>query len=219
MPNPAQQPDLFANTPTWTLPAGLLHLSGLFEGPEQAELAAAVAEIARRAPFRHPRMRGKGVFSAAITNCGDVGWWSDEKGYRYLPGQPDGSGPWPAIPYSFRRAVGRAVAGTRWEGFAPDACLINFYGADAKMGLHQDKDEADFTQPIVTVCLGDAADWIIGGPARGDKAVAFRVSSGDALVMGPPARMLFHGVRRVHAGTSPIADLAGRYSLTFRKAL
>ena len=78
---------------------------------------------------------------------------------------------------------------------------------------------ADFTQPIVTVCLGDAADWMIGGPARADKATACRVNSGDALVMGPPARMLFHGVRRIHAGTSPIAELTGRYSLTFRKAL
>lgn len=219
MAKTANQPDLFVNAPVPALPAGLLHLPGLFDGPEQAELAAAVAEIARHAPFRHPRMRGKGVFSAAITNCGSVGWWSDERGYRYTAGQPDGSGPWPAIPESFRRAVARAVAGTAWAGFAPDACLINFYGPDAKMGLHQDKDEADFAQPIVTICLGNAADWMIGGPARADKATAFRVESGDALVMGPPGRMLFHGVRRVYAGTSPLKGVTGRYSLTFRKAL
>ena len=106
-----------------------------------------------------------------------------------------------------------------WPDFTPDACLINFYAAGAKMGLHQDKDERDFSQPIVTVSLGDAADWLIGGFKRADPTRAFRLESGDVLLMGGESRMRFHGVRKIHPGTSPVADLTGRYSLTFRKAL
>jgi alkylated DNA repair protein (DNA oxidative demethylase) len=101
----------------------------------------------------------------------------------------------------------------------PDACLINFYGADAKMGLHQDKDERDFSQPIVTVSLGDAADFIVGGFARTGPTRSIRVESGDAIVMGGDSRMRFHGVRRIYPGTSPLDGVQGRYSLTFRKAL
>ncbi len=219
MPKAPSQPDLFPQTPENPLPEGVLLRKNLFPGPIQAELAAAVARIAQAAPFRHPRTKGNGVFSAAITNCGTVGWWSDAKGYRYTPRQPEGDLPWPPMPDIFRAAVAEALAGTPWVGFVPDACLINFYGPDAKMGLHQDKDERDFNQPIVTVSLGDAADFLVGGPQRSDKTVDLRVESGDALVMAPPSRMLFHGVRRVFTGTSPIAGVSGRTSLTFRKAL
>ena len=213
------QGDLFPENRENPLPEGFLLRKSLLSGAIQAELIAGVQAVAAAAPFRHPRTKGNGVFSAAITNCGTVGWWSDAKGYRYTPTQPDGDTPWPAMPASFRAAVATAVAGTPWAGFTPDACLINFYGPDAKMGLHQDRDERDFSQPIVTVCLGDAADFLVGGAKRGDKTVAARVESGDVLVMGPPSRMLFHGVRKVHAGTSPIPGVTGRYSLTFRKAL
>jgi alkylated DNA repair protein (DNA oxidative demethylase) len=210
---------LFEKPPEIRLPEGVLRRFGLFDPQFQAELAAAVGEIARAAPFKQPRIKGKGQFSAAITNTGDAGWWSDEKGYRYLRTQPGTTAPWPPMPAVFTRAVARAVAGTPWPDFDPDACLINFYGADAKMGLHQDKDERDFSQPIVTISLGDAADFLIGGAQRSDRPQVLRVESGDVLLMGPPSRMLFHGVRRIHAGTSPVAGFAGRYSLTFRKAL
>jgi alkylated DNA repair protein (DNA oxidative demethylase) len=213
------QAELFENTAAQPLPAGIWHRSGLLGPDIQAELARAVAEIAREAPFTHPRMKGKGMFSAAITNAGDAGWWSDERGYRYEPAQPGTARPWPKLPAVFVDTVARAVAGTPWPAFASDACLINFYGAGAKMGLHQDKDERDFSQPIVTVSLGDDADFLIGGAKRADPARAIRVRSGDVVIMGPPSRMLFHGVRRVLAGTSPIPGVAGRYSLTFRKAL
>ena len=111
------------------------------------------------------------------------------------------------------------MAESPWPGFAPDACLINHYVKGAKMGLHQDKDEADFSQPIVTVSLGDTADFLIGGAARGDKAVPFKVQSGDVLLMGGASRMRFHGIRKIYPGTSPVSDIGGRYSLTFRKAL
>ncbi len=201
------------------LPPGVLLRPGLLDPKTQHELAAAVVEIDAQAPFCRPQTRGRGIFSAAITNCGAAGWWSDQRGYRYLATQPDSDRPWPEIPRVFREAVKAAVAGTPWSEFEPDVCLINFYGPGAKMGLHQDKDERDFTQPIITICLGDAADFLVGGPKRADKAAAFQVESGDVLLMGPPSRMLFHGVRKVYAGTSPIMGVTGRYSLTFRKAL
>lgn len=186
---------------------------------EQRELHRIILDIAASAPFRKPRTPGGGVTSAAMTNCGTVGWWSDSKGYRYLPHQPESTAPWPPIPALFRALVARAVAGTPWAAFTPDACLINFYEPGAKMGLHQDKDERDFTQPIVTVSLGDEADFLMGGFARTDKAAVLRLASGDVLVMGGASRMRFHGVRKIHPGTSPLPGVAGRYSLTFRKAL
>jgi alkylated DNA repair protein (DNA oxidative demethylase) len=101
----------------------------------------------------------------------------------------------------------------------PDACLINFYGPEAKMGLHQDRDERDFSQPIVTVSLGDAADFLVGGFERSAPTASLRVQNGDAVIMGGASRMRFHGVRRIYPGTSPLGDLGGRFSLTFRKAL
>ena len=218
MPNSLVMDDLFAALEP-PLPAGVTLQRGLFGPPAQAELTAAVGKVAARAPIRHPQTRRRGTFSAAITNCGIVGWWSDHAGYRYIETQPKGGGPWPAMPEVFLSAVKRAVAASPWPGFTPDACLINFYGPGAKMGLHQDKDERDFAQPIVTISLGDAADFMVGGNVRAAKPVVFPFRSGDVLIMGAPSRMRFHGVRKVHAGTSPIADVLGRYSLTFRKAL
>jgi alkylated DNA repair protein (DNA oxidative demethylase) len=157
--------------------------------------------------------------AAAMTNCGDAGWWSDRKGYRYERCRPGTGEPWPAMPEVFRETVRAIVTATPWPDFAPDACLINFYGPDAKMGLHQDRDERDFSQPIVTVSLGDAADFTVGGFARTGPTRSIRVESGDAIVMGGASRMRFHGVRRIHPGTSPLESVNGRYSLTFRKAL
>jgi alkylated DNA repair protein (DNA oxidative demethylase) len=101
----------------------------------------------------------------------------------------------------------------------PDACLINFYGAGARMGLHQDRDEKDFTRPIVTVSLGDDADFLVGGLARTDRTTPLIVRSGDILIIGGESRMRFHGIRKIHPGTSPLPQLQGRVSLTFRKAL
>ncbi|MGE4063939.1 MAG: alpha-ketoglutarate-dependent dioxygenase AlkB [Rhodospirillaceae bacterium] len=187
--------------------------------PLQAKLLSAVRDIARGAPFQHPRTRGGGMTSAAMTNAGDAGWWSDRSGYRYLTRQPGSEQPWPPLPEVFREAVALAVEGSPWAGFEPDACLINFYQAGAKMGLHQDRDERDFTQPIVTISLGDDADFLIGGLERADKTTAVVVSSGDGVLMGPPGRMLFHGIRKIYPGTSRLAGLEGRISLTFRKAL
>jgi alkylated DNA repair protein (DNA oxidative demethylase) len=209
---------LFETLPS-DLPAGLLHFPRIVPFEAQKALLGAVSAVGKAAPFTQTRVKGGGMTSAAMTNCGEAGWWSDRQGYRYERYQPGTEEPWPAMPAIFRETVTAIVAATPWPDFVPDACLINFYGADAKMGLHQDKDERDFSQPIVTVSLGDAADFIVGGFARTGPTRSIRVESGDAIVMGGDSRMRFHGVRRIYPGTSPLDGVQGRYSLTFRKAL
>lgn len=217
MPSKLTEPSLFAE-PAAKLPPGLFYRPGLLDLAGQQALLAAVREVARIAPFAHARTK-MGLTSAAMTNAGSAGWWSDLKGYRYETKNPATGEPWPPLPEVFLRAVAAAVTETPWPDFAPDACLINFYGEGAKMGLHQDRDEKDFSQPIVTLSLGDDGDFQIGGAKRTDRADVLVVRSGDALIMGGESRMRFHGIRKIHPGTSPLGDLAGRISLTFRKAL
>ncbi len=205
------------------LPDGCVHLKGAVSGEDQNRLVAAVRRVAKRAPFSHARTKSGGIYSAEMTNCGQVGWWSDAKGCRYTTTHPDSGLPWPPMPRTLTAALNAALAGTAADGFSPDACLINHYAPGAKMGLHQDKDEADFSQPIVTLCLGAAADFLMGGTERRDKSAAIVVESGDVVILGGPGRLCFHGIRKIYPGTSPlagpIANLEGRLSLTFRKAL
>ena len=215
---PATQLSLSALDPAPVLPEGFILKTGAVDPAGQVRLVEALWGVLQAAPPVHTRVKGGGQTSAAMTNCGPLGWWSDAKGYRYEPANPADGLPWPPIPDVFIYVVQQVTAKSPWPGFSPDACLINYYGEGAKMGLHQDKDEADFAQPIITVCLGDSADFMVGGFQRADKPVIFKVASGDVLLMGGASRMRFHGVRKVHAGTSPIPGLGGRYSLTFRKA-
>ena len=217
MPPRPTQPGLFADPPA-PLPPGITARLGVVDAAGQAALHAAVQDIARQAAFAQARTRN-GLTSAAMTNAGAAGWWSDLKGYRYETRHPETGARWPALPPVFLETVAAAVAGSPWSDFMPDACLINFYGEGAKMGLHQDRDEKDFTQPIVTVSLGDDADFLIGGVKRADKTTPLILRSGDILIMGGESRMRFHGIRKIYPGTSPLADLTGRISLTFRKAL
>lgn len=217
MPRTPAQLGFFPENPA-KLPPGLFYRPGLVDPAGQASLLAAVRAVAEAAPFAHLRTK-MGPTSAAMTNAGDAGWWSDRKGYRYETRDPQTGKPWPPMPEIFRRVVAAAVAGTPWPDFTPDACLINFYGEGAKMGLHQDRDERDFSQPIVTVSLGDDGDFLIGGLTRRERTDGLVVHSGDALVMGGEGRMRFHGIRKIIPGTSPLQTLAGRISLTFRKAL
>jgi alkylated DNA repair protein (DNA oxidative demethylase) len=201
------------------LPVGFAHHAGALDAAMQAQLLAAVRAVEAEAPLTRVRTKMGGLTSAAMTNCGAAGWWSDARGYRYERTNPATGRPWPAMPAAFRAALGRIAAHTPWPDFAPDACLINYYAAGARMGLHQDRDERDFGQPIITICLGDAADFLVGGANRGDATIAVVVRSGDAMVMGGPARLFYHGIRKIYPGTGPIAGLIGRYSLTLRKAL
>jgi alkylated DNA repair protein (DNA oxidative demethylase) len=191
----------------------LRDFAGRFEG----DLIAALREIVKQAPFRHMSTPGGHQMSVAMTNCGDAGWVTDRTGYRYDGTDPDSGKKWPAMPDEFRELAGEAAAEAGFEGFSPDACLINRYEPGARMSLHQDKDEQDFAAPIVSVSLGIPAIFLFGGLKRSDKPRRFRLTHSDVAVWGGPSRLFFHGV-------APLADgehaLLGRQriNLTFRKA-
>jgi alkylated DNA repair protein (DNA oxidative demethylase) len=188
-----------------------------FATPVEADLIADLRAIVEQAPFRHMLTPGGHQMSVAMTNCGSVGWVTDRTGYRYDGADPNSGKPWPAMPLSFRELAGRAAAHAGFHGFWPDACLINRYQPGARMSLHQDKDEADFGAPIVSVSLGLPATFLFGGLQRSDRPRRFRLEHGDVAVWGGPMRLAFHGV-------APLADgehtLMGRQriNLTFRKA-
>lgn len=194
------------------LEPGAVLLRG-FARDEAAALIADIERVATMAPFRHMVTPGGFAMSVAMTNCGQFGWITDRKGYRYGTVDPDSGKAWPPMPSAFRDLAARAAAAAGFAGFAPDSCLINRYVAGARMSLHQDKDEADFAAPIVSVSLGLPAIFLWGGARRGDKPRRIRLDSGDVVVWGGPARLNFHGVDPVAAGDDPC-----RYNLTFRKA-
>ncbi len=201
------------------LPSGFILRPNCLDLATQNAVWAAIQDIEAAAPLRRLMTKTGKFTSAAMTNCGQAGWWSDAKGYRYETRDPQTAAPWPPMPDVFWTAVKLAARQSPWPMFSPDACLINFYTAGAKMGLHQDRDEKDFNQPIITICLGDDADFLVGGPNRSDKTAAVVVRSGDAMIMGGEGRLYFHGIRKIYPGTSPLPNIAGRYSLAFRKAL
>lgn len=152
-------------------------------------------------------------FSVRMTNCGPLGWVSDTSGYRYQPFHPQTRAPWPAMPARLL-ALWRAFAG---DAPRPEAGLINYYAPDARMSLHQDRDEADLTAPVLSVSLGDTAMFRIGGPVRGGPTRALRLASGDVFLLSGPSRLAFHGVDRVLAGTSTLLAEGGRFNVTLRR--
>jgi alkylated DNA repair protein (DNA oxidative demethylase) len=156
--------------------------------------------------------------SAAITNCGAAGWVSDRRGYRYEQRDPEAGGKWPEMPALFHDLATVAAAAAGFAGFVPDVCLINRYAPGAKMGLHQDRDEADFSAPIVSVSLGLPAVFLWGGPQRTDRTVKLPLFSGDVVVWGAKQRLYFHGIAPVKPGCHPLLG-AARLNLTFRRAL
>jgi alkylated DNA repair protein (DNA oxidative demethylase) len=180
----------------------------------QEALLADVREAIRQAPLYTPTMPRTGQpFSVRMTNCGSLGWVSDAGGYRYQPTHPTTGRPWPAIPDLALRAW-RDLAG---DASAPEACLINVYAPTARMGLHQDRDEQDFTAPVVSLSLGDTCLFRVGGTRRSDPTRSFRLTSGDAVVLGGEARLAFHGVDRIMPGTSTLLPEGGRINLTLRR--
>jgi len=210
-------PDLFGDPPPATpLAPGAVLLHGLARADAPAILAA-VEAVTAAAPFRRMRTPGGFTMSVAMSNCGALGWITDRHGYRYVALDPDSGQPWPPIPPLLQDLAREAAARAGFAGFAPDACLINRYVPGAKMALHQDRDERDFAQPIVSVSLGLPAVFLFGGDARGDKAVRVPLVHGDVVVWGGPARLRFHGVAALEDGHHP-ATGACRINLTFRKA-
>ena len=184
---------------------------------DPAELAPLIAAITAEAPFRFMTTKRGAQLSAAMTSCGACGWVSDRRGYRYESADPETGRPWPALPAAFAHLAAEAAAMAGFADFRPDTCLMNRYAIGAGMGLHQDADEQDFDQPIVSVSLGLPTAFLIGGAERRDRPQPLPVSSGDVMVFGGPARLLFHGVRPVKVGVDPLFG-AFRYNLTFRRA-
>lgn len=194
-----------------------VHLLQGFALSDEISLLEDFNAVIQQAPLRQMQTPGGLPMSVTTSSCGALGWVSDRKGYRYSVVDPLTGLPWPAMPNSFKSLAHRAAAISGFENFAPDACLINSYQIGAKMGLHQDKDEQDFTQPIVSVSLGISAVFQMGGLARSDKALKFTLHHGDVLVWGREARLRFHGVLPIKPATHPVLG-ACRINLTFRKA-
>lgn len=179
--------------------------------------AALLGEVLARigdAPLYRPVTPGGKPMSVSMTNFGPLGWFTDAEGYRYQATHPLTGRPWPDIPQ---------VLLDLWAELAdpdvpPDACLVNLYGPEAKMGLHQDRDEADFRFPVLSVSLGDTAVFRIGGTRRSDPTGSLRLASGDVCLLAGPARLAHHGIDRVIAGSSRLIPQGGRINLTLRRA-
>lgn len=194
---------------------GFRLLPGFLDAVRQRALLAQVQAVLEAAPVYHATMPKSGQkMSVAMSNAGALGWYTDKDGgYRYIAQHPDTGQAWPAIP-EIALEVWRAVAPDAPE---PEACLINLYRGPAKMGLHQDCDEADFSAPVVSISLGDEALFRLGGTTRKAPTRSFKLSSGDVLVLGGAARLAFHGIDRVIAGTSRLVPGGGRINLTLRR--
>ncbi|NDZ16682.1 DNA oxidative demethylase AlkB [Variovorax sp. WS11] len=198
------------------LAAGAVLLRG-FALAQGAQLLAGVEAVLAQAPLRHLITPGGFRMSVAMSNCGALGWVSDLSGYRYDASDPDSGRPWPPMPAAFRELAAAAARAGGFEGFAPDACLINRYEAGTRLSLHQDRDEGNYDWPIVSVSLGLPAVFLFGGPKRSDKAQRVPLTHGDVVVWGGASRLHYHGVLPVKEGEHPLTG-ACRINLTFRKA-
>jgi DNA oxidative demethylase len=196
-------------------PPGFAHHAARLTDAQQQALLGDVRDAIATAPLYQPTMPRTGrPLSVKMTNCGPLGWVCDKDGgYRYQPLHPVTAAPWPPIPSSL------LALWTELSGYSapPEACLINYYADGAKMGSHVDADEQDFSAPVLSVSLGDAATFHIGGLKRSDTKQRLRLNSGDVVVMGGASRRAFHGIDRVFAGTSSLLPEGGRINLTLRR--
>jgi alkylated DNA repair protein (DNA oxidative demethylase) len=193
---------------------GVRHFPGYLDRAEQEALLADLREVLRQAPLFTPRMpRSAKPFSVRMTNCGPLGWVSDVNGYRYQRLHPETARPWPSMPPRVLAAWAELAA----KSPPPEACLVNYYSSSARMGLHQDADEQEMSAPVVSLSLGEAALFRIGGVTRQEPTRSFRLQSGDAMILEGPARLAFHGVDRITAGSSTLLSEGGRINLTLRR--
>ena len=183
----------------------------------ESNLLTSLDGITAQAPFRHMVTPGGFRMSVAMTNSGPLGWVTDRTGYRYAATDPETGLAWPAMPDSFLRLASSAAAEAGYPNFQPDACLINRYQPGAKMSLHQDKDEKDFSQPIVSVSLGIPATFLFGGMLRPEKPIRIKLTHGDVVVWGGPTRLNYHGIAPLKEDHHSMLG-AIRINLTFRKA-
>lgn len=184
---------------------------GHLDAVAQGDLVADIRRVVVAAPLFSPDTPYGKPMSVRMTSAGAVGWYADRSGYRYAKTHPSGAS-WPPIP----DAVLDLWHGVTGLERAPDCCLINFYGEGARMGMHQDHDEADFSWPVLSVSLGDAGLFRIGNTTRGGKTESLWLESGDVVVMGGPARLTYHGVDRIRFGSSSLLPRGGRINLTCR---
>jgi len=202
--------------PVSSLAPGTVLLAG-FALEIEEKLLAELKQVEAEAPFRHMVTPGGLRMSVAMTNCGALGWVSDQRGYRYDEFDPERSQRWPVMPDSFRELAIRAADAAGFPGFEPDACLINRYELGARLTLHQDKNERALDAPVVSASLGLPAVFLFGGDARSDRPVRVRLVHGDVIVWGGPARLRYHGVLPIKAGRHAALG-EHRVNLTFRKA-
>lgn len=214
-------PDLFADLPDASrhdevLAPGAMVLRAFALSAAPA-LLGALANVTAQAPFRHMETPGGFRMSVAMSNCGALGWISDRRGYRYAALDPDSGLPWPALPACLLQLAAAAAAHAGFADFVPDACLINRYAPGTRLSLHQDRNERDFSAPIVSVSLGVPALFLFGGPRRTDKALRVPLFHGDVVVWGGPARLFFHGVLPLKEDCHPVLG-THRINLTLRRA-
>ncbi|UIK05475.1 alpha-ketoglutarate-dependent dioxygenase AlkB [Neorhizobium galegae] len=198
-----------------TLANGIRHLPDYLDRPAQEHLVELIRDVVAEAPLYTPEMPGTGKpMSVRMTNCGPLGWVADkDQGYRYQSFHPLTKKPWPAMPRELLDLWGKLGGYPK----PPEACLINFYSDDAKMGLHQDRDENDLAAPVLSVSLGNSCLFRVGGRNRKDPTGSFRLASGDVVVLGGEGRLAFHGVDRIYPGTSTLLKNGGRINLTLRR--
>jgi alkylated DNA repair protein (DNA oxidative demethylase) len=185
---------------------------------EARALLAAVDEVVATAPWRHMITPGGARMSVAMTNCGEVGWISDRRGYRYGPLDPESGQAWPPMPSALRRLARRCAETAGFAGFEPDACLVNRYVPGTRLSLHQDRNERDLAAPVVSVSLGLPALFLFGGLRRTDAAQRIALAHGDVVVWGGRQRLAFHGVTALADGEHALTGRC-RINLTFRQAL
>jgi alkylated DNA repair protein (DNA oxidative demethylase) len=196
------------------IPTGFRYLPGRLDAEAQAALVQAVLDAERDAPFYRPITPGGLPMRVRMTGLGPLNWITDAAGYRYECRHPETGRPWPAIPQMLLDLWAELAD----PAVPPDACLVNHYGEGARMGLHQDRDEADFGFPVLSVSLGDTAVFRIGGRKRADPTASLKLSSGDVCLLAGEARLAFHGVDRVLSGSSRLVPGGGRINLTLRRA-
>ncbi len=194
---------------------GFTHVPGALDRSAQAALLAQIRGVIALAPLYRPAMPRTGkLLSVCMTNCGPLGWLTDkEGGYRYTDRHPETVKPWPAMP---------PVLLDLWARYGaypapPEACLVNYYSSGARLGSHRDEDEQDKSAPVVSISLGDAAVFHVGGPKRSDPKSRIVLCSGDIVVLGGASRLAYHGIDRIIAGTSDLLPEGGRFNLTLRR--
>jgi DNA oxidative demethylase len=213
------QTDLFQPQPV--LPPGVAHWPGYLDADRQREVLDAIQKVMLLAQPIRPRMKNGVPMINALSNCGAWGWWSDEKGYRYVDRHPDTKDPWPPIPPIVKQTAQKLAAECGHPNYEPDSCLVNIYAATGKLNLHQDADEQDKTQPIVSFSFGATAAFVLGGMTRTDPAQTMMLKSGDAMALYGPARLRFHGVKKLYPANHPeypAIPPSGRINLTLRRA-